>query len=96
MHFDLFSLPDTIFAICFSIQNFDIPSDEIYRPIHVNSSTSVSKDKGNNVRRHNNKKFLLICGFYKNKGHSIETFLHGIKARFSFFFFFFLSAALTV
>ena len=36
------------------------------------SSTYVSKGKGNNVRRHNNKKRLLICSFCKNKGHSIE------------------------
>ena len=33
----------------------------------------VSKGKRNNVRRHNNKKSLLICSFYKNKGHSVET-----------------------
>ena len=39
----------------------------------VNSPTSVSKSKGNNVRRHNNKKSLLICSFYKNKGRSVET-----------------------
>ena len=39
----------------------------------VSSSTSVSKGKGNNVRRHKNKKSLLICSFCKNKGHSIET-----------------------
>ena len=39
----------------------------------VNSSTYVSKGKGNNVRQHNNKKSLLICSFYKNKGHSVET-----------------------
>ena len=39
----------------------------------VSSPTSVSKGKGNNVRRHNNKKSLLICIFCKNKGHSIET-----------------------
>ena len=39
----------------------------------VSSPTSVSKGKGNNVRRHNNKKSLLICSFCKNKGHSIET-----------------------
>ena len=39
----------------------------------VSSPTYVSKGKGNNVRRHNNKKSLLICSFYKNKGHSIET-----------------------
>ena len=37
------------------------------------SSTYVSKGKGNNVRRHNNKKPLLICSFCKNKGHSVET-----------------------
>ena len=35
--------------------------------------SSVSKGKGNNVKRHNNKKSLLICSFYKNKGHSVET-----------------------
>ena len=39
----------------------------------VSSPTSVSKGKGTNVRRHNNKKFLLICSFCKNKGHSVET-----------------------
>ena len=39
----------------------------------VSSPTSVSKRKGNNVRRHNNKKSLLICSFCKNKGHSVET-----------------------
>ena len=37
------------------------------------SSTYVSKRKGNNVKRHNNKKHLLICSFYKNEGHSIEA-----------------------
>ena len=35
MHFDLFSRSDSIFAVCFSIQNFDMPGDEISRPIHV-------------------------------------------------------------
>ena len=39
----------------------------------VNSPTFLSKGKGNNVRRHNNKKSLRICSFCKNKGHSIET-----------------------
>ena len=39
----------------------------------VSSPTSVSKGKGNNVRRHNNKMSLLICSFCKNKGHYIET-----------------------
>ena len=39
----------------------------------ANSSTYVSKGKGNNVRRLNNKKSLLICNFCKNKGHSVET-----------------------
>ena len=39
----------------------------------VSSPTSVSKSKGNNVKRHNNKKSFLICSFCKNKGHSIET-----------------------
>ena len=33
----------------------------------------TSKGKWNNVRRHNNKKSLLICNFYKNKGHFVET-----------------------
>ena len=37
------------------------------------SSTYVSKGKGNNVRRHNNKKPLLICSFCKNKGHFVEA-----------------------
>ena len=40
---------------------------------YASSSTYVSKRKGNNVKRHNNKKSLLICSFCKNKGHSIET-----------------------
>ena len=40
---------------------------------YVNSPTYVSKGKGNNVRRHNNKKYLLICSFCKNKGHSVEN-----------------------
>ena len=50
----------------------------------VSSPTSVSKGKGNNVQRHDNKKFLLICNFCKNKGHFVETcytrqrILHGI------------------
>ena len=35
--------------------------------------TYVSKGRGNNFRRHNNKKSLLICSFYKNKGHYVET-----------------------
>ena len=39
----------------------------------ASSSTYISKGKGNNVRRHNNKKSLLICSFCKNKGHSVET-----------------------
>ena len=41
--------------------------------LSISSSTYVSKGKGNNVRRHNNRKSLLICSFYKNKGHSVET-----------------------
>ena len=39
----------------------------------VSSSTYVSKGKGNNVRRHNNKKSLLIYSFCKTKGHCDET-----------------------
>ena len=39
----------------------------------VNSLTYVSKGKWNNVRRHNNKRSLLICSLCKNKGHSVET-----------------------
>ena len=39
----------------------------------ASSSTYVSKGKGNNDKRHNNKKSLLICSFCKNKGHSVET-----------------------
>ena len=35
LHSDLFSRPDSIFFVCFSIRNFDMPSDEISRPIHV-------------------------------------------------------------
>ena len=37
------------------------------------SSTYVSKGKGNNVRRHNNKKPLILCSFCKNKGHYVEA-----------------------
>ena len=40
----------------------------------VCSPTSVSKGKGNNVKRHNNKKSFLICSFCKNKGHFVETY----------------------
>ena len=39
----------------------------------ASSSTYVSKGKGNNVKRHNNMKSLLIYSFCKNKGHSVET-----------------------
>ena len=39
----------------------------------VSSPTSVSKGKGNNVKRHNNEKSLLIYSFCKNKGHFVET-----------------------
>ena len=39
----------------------------------VSSPTYVSKGKGNNVIRHNNKKSLLNYSFCKNKGHSVET-----------------------
>ena len=35
MHSDLFSRPNSIFVVCVSIQNFDMPGDEISRPIHV-------------------------------------------------------------
>ena len=35
MHSDLFSRPDSIFVVCFSIRNFNMPGDEIFRPIHV-------------------------------------------------------------
>ena len=35
MYSDLFSRPDSLFTVYFSIQNFDMPSDEISRPIHV-------------------------------------------------------------
>ena len=35
MHSDLFSRPDSIFAVYFSIRNFNILGDEISRPIHV-------------------------------------------------------------
>ena len=35
MHSDLFSCPNSIFVVCFSIHNFDMPGDEISRPIHV-------------------------------------------------------------
>ena len=39
----------------------------------ASSSTYVSKGKRTNVRRNNNKKSLLICSFYKNKGHFVEA-----------------------
>ena len=35
VHSDLFSRPGSIFAVCFSIRNFDMPGDEISRPIYV-------------------------------------------------------------
>ena len=35
MHSDLFSRPDSFFAVCFSIRNFDMPGDEISCPINV-------------------------------------------------------------
>ena len=35
MHFDLFSHPNSIFAVCFSILNLDMPDDEISHPIDV-------------------------------------------------------------
>ena len=35
--------------------------------------TYVSKGRGNNFKLHNKKKSLLICSFYKNKGHYVET-----------------------
>ena len=35
VHSDLFSHHDSIFAVCFSIRNLDIPGDEISRSIHV-------------------------------------------------------------
>ena len=42
----------------------------------ASSTTYVSKGKGNNVRRHNNRKSLLICSFCKNKGHFVETLVN--------------------
>ena len=35
IHLNLFSRSDSIFAVCFSIRNLDMPGDEISRPIHV-------------------------------------------------------------
>ena len=35
MHSDLFSRPDSIFVVCFSIQDLDMQGDEISRPIHI-------------------------------------------------------------
>ena len=35
MHSDLFSHHDSIFVVCFSIQNFDMSGDEISRSINV-------------------------------------------------------------
>ena len=37
------------------------------------SSTYVSKGKGNNVRRHNDKKPFLIYSLCKNQGHYVEA-----------------------
>ena len=39
----------------------------------ASSSNYVSKGKGNNFKRHNNKKSLFICCFCKNKDHFVET-----------------------
>ena len=35
VHFDLFLHPDSIFAVCILIRNFDMPGNEISRPIQV-------------------------------------------------------------
>ena len=35
VHSDLFLRPGSIFSVCFSILNFDMPGDENSRPIHV-------------------------------------------------------------
>ena len=35
VHSDLFSSPNSIFYVCFSIRNFDMPGNEISRPIYV-------------------------------------------------------------
>ena len=50
-----------------------VPQIATYVFPSASSSTYVSKGKGNNVRRHNNKKPLLIYSFYKNKGHYVEA-----------------------
>ena len=51
----------------------DVPQTATLVFPSTSSSTYVSKGKGNNVRRHNNKKSLLIYSFCKNKGHFVET-----------------------
>ena len=35
VHSNLFSRPDSIFSVCFSIRNFDMLGEEISHPIHV-------------------------------------------------------------
>ena len=35
VHSNLFLRPDSIFVVCFSIRNFDMPGDDISRMIHV-------------------------------------------------------------
>ena len=62
-----------------SIQTMDLATPaavpQTVTPIFpsVSSLTYVSKGKGNNVRRHNIKKSLLIYSFCTNKGHYVET-----------------------
>ena len=36
-------------------------------------TSGLSKGKGNNVKRHNNKKSLITYRLCKNKGHSVKT-----------------------
>ena len=62
MHSDLFSRPGSIFAVCFSIRNFDMPGDEISRPIHVifNGDTQWSQAMRSYLKGH--KLWLYVSG----------------------------------
>ena len=47
MHSDLFSRPDSIFAVCFSIRNFDMPGAQIVGSLiylTVTRSDTMKKD----------------------------------------------------
>ena len=62
MHSNLFSRPDSIFVVCFSIQNFDMPGDEISCPIHIifNGDTQWSQAMRSYLKGH--KLWLYVSG----------------------------------